>query len=295
MLSIGIGSTGGPGEEKGGGGALLARLKGMTVALLACCGIFAALATSAASAQEEIATLHTSFTPDRLGASTTIGFSFEVHTTDGLAPPPLTGMDLHMPAGMSYINTTLGLAICGRGTLESKGGEACPTNSKLGTGSAFVEVPFGKGAGHELPAISAYMGPPSKGNMVILFYVNGRTPVYGQFIFNGEVLPEAGIFGSQLNAAVPLVKSVPNGPDVSIVRAETNIGPQHLVYYRKRKGRREKFKPRGIAVPEKCPAGGFPFYAEFTFQDGSSTEAKSTVPCPKPVKKAKKAARKTRK
>ncbi|HEY1688469.1 MAG TPA: hypothetical protein VGF95_06335 [Solirubrobacteraceae bacterium] len=263
------------------------RLLGMMVALLACCGMFAALATSAASAQEETATLHTSFTPDKLGASTTIGFDFEVRTVDGLAPPPLTGMDLHMPAGMGYINTTLGLALCSRSTLEAKGGGACPTNSVLGTGSAFVEVPFGKGAGHELPTITAYMGPPNKGNMVILFYVNGRTPVYGQFIFNGEVLPQAGIFGSQLNAAVPLVKSVPNGPDVSIVRGETNIGPEHLVYYRKNKGRREKFKPRGIAVPEKCPAGGFPFVAEFSFQDGSTAEAEDIVPCPKPTPKKK--------
>lgn len=280
-----IGSAGGPGET--GGTGARARLWRMMAALLACCGMFAALATSAASAQEEIATLHTSFTPNKLGVSTTIGFSFEVRTTDGLAPPPLTGLDLHMPAGMSYINTTLGLAICGRGTLESKGGEACPTNSQLGTGSAFVEVPFGKGAGHELPAISAYMGPPSNGNMVILFYVNGKTPVYGQFIFNGEVLPQTGIFGSQLNAAVPLVKSVPNGPDVSIVRASANIGPQNLLYTRRNKGRKEKFKPRGIAVPEKCPKGGFPFYAEFSFQDGSTTTAHYSVPCPKPVKKAK--------
>lgn len=237
--------------------------------------------TSAAGAAEENASLHAGFAPDRAGASTTIKFGFEVSTPNGLAPPPLTGLDLHMPAGMSYINTTLGLALCSRHTLEKKGTSGCPTNSELGAGSAYVEVPFGSGAGRELPAITAWMGPPTRGNMVVLFYVNGKTPVYGQFIFGGEVLPETGIFGSQLAAEVPLVTSVPGGPDVSIVRANATIGPQGLTYYHKAHGKRRRFKPRGIAVPLHCPAGGFPFSAQFSFQDGSTAEASTTVPCPK--------------
>jgi hypothetical protein len=216
-----------------------------------------------------------------LGASTTIGFGFEVRTADGLAPPPLVGLDLHMPKGMSYINTTLGLAICSRRTLEAKGVGGCPTNSKLGSGSAYVEVPFGSGAGRELPAITAWMGPPKDENMVVLFYVDGKTPVYGQFIFDGEVLPQEGIFGSQLATVVPLVKSVPGGPDVSIVKANATIGPKGLVYYHRVHGRRRRFQPRGIAVPLHCPAGGFPFSATFSFQDGSTAQASTTVPCPK--------------
>ena len=46
------------------------------------------------------------------GRRTTIGFSFTVATTEGLAPPPLTGIDLHMPAGMNTPTTNLGLAVC---------------------------------------------------------------------------------------------------------------------------------------------------------------------------------------
>lgn len=253
-------------------------------AVVALAGLFAACALLPAAAfgqAEEIATLHSSFTPNKLGAGTTIGFSFHLSTVNGLAPPPLTSMDLHMPAGMNYVNTTLGLAICNVQTLERKGLNGCPANSRLGSGTAFVEVPFGKGAGHELPSISAYMGPPSHGNMVVLFYANGTTPVYGQFAFAGEVLPQQGVFGSQLSTVVPLVPSVPNGPDVSIVRVAAKIGPAHLTYYKREHGKLVKFKPRGIAVPERCPPGGFPFAAEFTFLDGSHTSARSTVPCPK--------------
>lgn len=250
-------------------------------AALACLGG----AASAAVAAEESASLHASFTPNRLGASTTIKFSFEVRTTSGLAPPPLTGLDLHMPAGMNYLNTTLGLALCSRHTLEKQGSSGCPANSKLGAGSAYVEVPFGSGSGRELPAITAWMAPSVKENMVVLFYVNGKTPVYGQFIFGGEVQPATGIFGSQLAAEVPLVTSVPGGPDVSIVRANATIGPQGLTYFHKVHGKRRRFKPRGIEVPMHCPSGGFPFSAQFAFQDGSTTEASTTVPCPSKKKR----------
>jgi hypothetical protein len=249
-----------------------------------CSVAFGAAQPVSASAGYELvrASLHTSFTPDRLGASTTIAFGFTVKTLDGAAPPPLIGMDLHMPAGMNYTETTLGLAECSTHILEQHGGGACPVNSRLGSGWAFVEVPFGKGAGHELPQITAFMGPPGHdGNMVVLFYVNGTTPVYGQYVFSGEVLPASGIFGSQLATVVPLVPSVPGGPDVSIVRARAAIGPNHLTYYHRAHGRLSPFHPRGIDVPERCSRGGFPFLAEFSFQDGSHAQASSTVPCPR--------------
>src|ERR1700727_936645 len=97
-----------------------------------------------ASATSVSATLHASFSPDRLGASTTILFGFSVDTSDGLAPPPLTAMDLKMPAGLGYSTTTLGLAVCTPAIIEAKGLAGCPTNSRLGFGSAVVEVPFGE-------------------------------------------------------------------------------------------------------------------------------------------------------
>ena len=50
-----------------------------------------------------------------------------------------------------------------------------------------MEVPFGTGAGHEIPEIQALMGPPHNGNIVVLFYANGQEPVYAQIIFQGEL------------------------------------------------------------------------------------------------------------
>jgi hypothetical protein len=192
----------------------------------------------------------------------------------------LNAIELKMPAGMNYTATTLGLAICQPAQLLARGLEGCSPNSRIGYGQAFVEVPFGIGSGQELPEIQAVMGPPHEGNMVVLFYTNGTTPVSAQLVFTGEVLPDTGVFGSRLSAQVPPVPSVPDGPDVSIVRVQTTIGPEHLTYYKHVHGRLVPFHPVGVQVPERCPHGGFPFSASFGFTDGSQASASTTVPCP---------------
>jgi hypothetical protein len=248
---------------------------GAIVTLGMCAGVSSALAVT------EQASLHASFTPNRLGDPTTIAFGFHVSTTEGVAPPPLTSLDLQLPAGMNYVTTTLGLATCKPATLLADGLSGCSPNSRLGYGTAFVEVPFGTSAGHEIPELQAVEGPSNTGNLVVLFYANGLFPVAAQLAFSGEVLPDSGAFGSQLSATIPLVASVPGGSDVSIVSVQATIGPEHLTYYRHSHGRRVAFHPRGISIPERCPHGGFPFAADFTFQDGSTTTASTTVPCPR--------------
>jgi hypothetical protein len=249
-------------------------------------GVFAGVAcwlcaVSVAGAVTETASLTASFTPDRLGASTTIGFGFHVQTTEGTAPPPLSAVDLRIPAGVNYSVTTLGLAICQPAALLAHGLAGCPANSRLGYGNALVEVPFGTGSGREIPEIQALMGPSKSGNLVVLFYANGQAPVYAQLVFSGEVLPASGAFGSQLSTIVPPIPSVPDGPDVSVVSLNATIGPERLIYYKHVHGRLVRFHPQGVSVPEHCPRGGFPFAAEFTFQGGSHTSAATKIPCPK--------------
>ncbi len=251
-----------------------AALTALAVALLA------VVAPASAIAVSEHATLNAAFNPDRLGTPTTITFGFHLATSEGTAPPPLTGVDLEMPAGMNYTATTLGLAICQPAALAAKGLAGCPANSRLGYGSADVEVPFGAGSGHEIPEVQAVSGPSPKGNLTVLFYANGLYPVYAQLAFSGEVLPDSGHFGSQLATTVPLIASVPGGPDVSVVSVTSTIGPSHLTYYKHVHGRLVSFRPRGVSVPEHCPRGGFPFSADFSFLDGSRASAQTTVSCP---------------
>jgi len=233
-----------------------------------------------ALASESVA-LHTSFSPERLGASTTIGFGFDVQNPEGGLPSPLRGVSLKLPAGINYLSTTLGLAICTPGALLAHGVAGCPPNSRLGFGSAYVEVPFGQDSGHEVPRIDALMGPPHEGNIVVLFYADGREPVYAQIVFAGELIAGSQTFGGSLNASLPLIPSVTAGPPVSIIRVRTTIGPAHLTYYRRVHGRRVSFHPIGVSLPARCPRAGFRFSAQFSFEDGTSALATSTVPCPR--------------
>jgi hypothetical protein len=244
--------------------------------------VFACLPAGAQAA--ETVALHTSFTPNKLGASTTIGFGFTIGSTTGGLPSPLTHVSLRMPKGMNYVTTTLGLAICKPEDLVANGLSGCSPNSRLGYGSAFVEVPFGTVSGREIPEIAALMGPPNDGNIVVLFYANGIAPVYAQIVFSGELLPGEGSFGGNLDTSIPEIKSVTNGPPVSIISVNSTIGPNRLTYYKHVHGKLVGYKPQGISLPTKCPRGGFPFSAQFTFLDGSQVIATHSVPCPPPVR-----------
>jgi hypothetical protein len=239
-----------------------------------------AFGAQAAGAAETV-TLHTSFSPDRLGASTTIGFGFDIASTEGGLPAPLKSVNLHLPAGINYLSTTLGLAICQPAELLAKGPSGCPPNSHVGHGTAFVEVPFGDGAGQEVPNIQAVMGPPHDGNIVVLFYADGREPVYAQIVFEGELIAGSQTLGGSLDTAVPLIPSVAGGPPVSVISVSSTIGPAGLTYFERVHGRTVSFHPKGVSVPLHCPRGGFRFSGVFTFMDGTSTAAESTIPCPR--------------
>jgi hypothetical protein len=257
----------------------MSRLRALTAALLVCCAL------PAGAGAAETATLQTSFSPNKLGASTTVGFGFQIASTDGGLPAPLSSLSLHLPPGIDYVTTTLGLSICQPANLLAKGLAGCSPNSRLGFGSALVEVPFGTGSGHEIPEIQALMGPPHDGNIVVLFYANGDEPVYAQIVFQGELVSGSETLGGSLDAAVPLIASVPNGPPVSILSVQSTIGPSHLTYYTHSHGKTVAFHPQGVSLPQHCPRGGFQFSATFGFTDGTSTEAKSVVPCPPPTRR----------
>ena len=257
---------------------IAARLRTLSAASLI--ALVAAAASGAPAAGAETATLHASFSPDRLGASTTIGFSFTLHGSGGTLPAPLSAISLKLPAGIDYLTTTLGLAICTPATLQARGPAGCPPNSLLGSGSALVEVPFGTGAGQEIPEIQAIMGPPAHRNIVVLFYANGQTPVLAQIVMQGELIAGGPKTQGRLETQVPLIPSVPDGPPVSILSVTATIGPAGLTYYERRHGRRVAFHPKGVSVPEHCPRGGFRFSARFAFAGGSTTNASDSVPCP---------------
>jgi hypothetical protein len=230
----------------------------------------------------QTATLQTSFSPDRLGARTTIEFGFHVHSTNPrLAPSPVTGVDLHLPAGLGLATSTLGLANCDPQALIAGGVEGCSANARIGFGNAVVAVPAEGEPIEEAGSITALVGPPNTEHLEVLFYIEGRAPVFAQLVFPGHVLEDDPPFSGRLDTAIPLIPTWPGGPDVAVTSMTSTIGPRGLTYYRHVGGKIVPFHPRGIAVPARCPHGGFPFRVDITFMDGTHQTATSAVRCPR--------------
>lgn len=240
----------------------------------------AAFPTTGAQADQTV-TLKTSFVPNRLGARTTIEFEFEVHNTmSGRAPSPITVVDLDMPPGLGLASSSLGLANCEPARLLAEGLEGCPPNARVGFGSATAVVPGLGVPVEEEGTLTALIGPPNPEHLEVLFYAEADRPVYAQLVFPGQLLDGGPSFGERLNTDVPLIPTWPDGPDVEITRMASTIGPLGLTYYRDTRGKLVPFRPRGIALPKRCPRGGFRFRVDLRFLDGTQASATNAVRCP---------------
>jgi hypothetical protein len=234
--------------------------------------------SGAATATPTVA-LKAALVPERLGGGTTIKFALAVSYASPEAPAPLTAIDLRYPANLGIATSGLGLKTCRATRLEAEGPPGCPTNSVMGYGSGLVEVPFGPQTVDESVRITVFMAPLQAGNLALLFYAVGESPVSAELIFRGVVLPAPQPFGGNLATSVPLVPTWPGASDAVLSRFETTLGPAHVTYWEYSKGRRIPYRPRGIRLPHECPRGGFRFAATLTFY-GAQANAQTNVPCP---------------
>ena len=83
-----------------------------------------------------------------------------------------------------------------------------------------------------------------------------------------------------IDLTVPLVPSLPEGEDVAVTSVRATLGG-NLSYVERSHGREISYRPKGISLPRRCPRGGFPFSATFTFLDGTGASASASVPCPR--------------
>ena len=244
---------------------------GALVGALAICAPCAGAAQAAQSAA-----LHVRLTPDRLGASTTIAFGFQITAPGNKLPAALTLLDVHLPPGMGV--DTSGLATCTRSALLAHGPRGCSVDSQVGSGSVLVKVPLGNVIRPETAVLTVFNAPRRHGHVTLLFYAVGRLPIATQLIFPGVIL--AGPLGESIDATIPLIPTLPEAPDAALVAMTSTLGTRQLTYYRTVGHRRVRFTPKGATVPARCPAGGFPFSVAFGFNDATSATAAAAVPCP---------------
>lgn len=248
--------------------------------LLTFIGLLAISMPSTAGASERVR-LKAGFSPDRLGVSTTVHLQFNISSTTGGIPSPVTDVNIDLPSGMGLGTTNLGEATCDPAALFTFGPQGCSPNSRMGIGRATVELPLGPEPPELAAAVTLYMAVPQNHHTTLLLYAETKTPVYSQNVFPTELLPPSGgPYGAELITAMPLIPTVPEGGPAVIVHMETTLGPDHLTYYKRRHGKVMPYSPEGLAVPERCPRGGFPFRAIYKFYDGGTVSTTTRVPCP---------------
>lgn len=241
----------------------------LLVALAVLClavAIVLAPGVQAAQTSETSATISTSFSPNRLGARTTASFS--VHFSGGPEgiPLPVRKSVLHLPAGLEVkFPATRG---CTSAHLLAHGGHGCPANSQVGTGHALAKVELGSYPESEEANVKAFAGPLQNGQPTIEVLGQGVTPLERKVVFTLKLVPDHSPYWAKLEGTIPAIPTIPLEPNASTVEFSLRVGAGH------------RLGAIAVFVPKHCPAGGFPFAAEFTFEDGSTTEATSTIPCP---------------
>jgi hypothetical protein len=262
MLGVGV-----PRVARAGGRGLRAG-----ALMLAALTLAAAPAPPAAATQS--ARLRVAFAPERLGAPAAISLAVDIAGSGEALPSALTAIDFRYPSGFALSTSTLGLAACDPAALEASGPIACPANSRMGGGHAVVAFPLGPEMRTETAQIALFAGPSADGRLHMLIFALGEEPVYGQIVMSAVLLR------GDLRFTVPLVPSLPASPDLAVVRLRVTVGGR-LTYYERAAGRTIAFRPRGIALPRRCPRGGFRFAAMFSFLDGSRVGAQDLVRCPR--------------
>jgi len=243
---------------------------GGVLGALAICACLAGPADAVQSAK-----LQVSLSPKRPGASTTLGFGFQIEAPEGAFPAALTQLDVRLPAGMGV--NTAGLATCSEAKLEH-GSRSCSPGARVGTGKVKVELLLGTVTRPEIAALTVFNGPRKGGDTTLVFDAIGKLPIATQFVFTGVIVP--GPAGDSIEATIPLIPVLPNTPDGAIVELSATLGTRAQSYYRTVRGRRVRFMPKGATLPGGCPVGGWPFAATFGFGDGTSASAAASVGCP---------------
>lgn len=227
------------------------------------------------------AALSATFTPERLGRRSTLDFGFSFSAPPGQVPPPLTQIELRYPGNLGIALSGLGLATCTAQTLEAAGPPGCPSDAVMGRGQALTGIVLGTTPITESAPIAVVRAPDTEGRIGLLFYSEGTTPVATRIVFPGQLLPASAPFGGLVSIGVPLVPTLPGAPYISVIHLHATIGPIGVTYYERVGGVTFAYTPKGILLPGTCPRGGFPFAAEFSFEDETHAYAQTSIACPR--------------
>lgn len=239
--------------------------------LAALAGCLCAVAPTALAQSETSASMHPSLLPDRLGASTALTLALRFSGGSEGVPAPLRGIVAHLPAGLTVNLRSAG--VCPPSRLRSRGAGGCAPKSLVGRGHAVLKVHAGSQTLPEEATISIYRGPNRGSHQTLEIFSQGETPLDESTISTGVLTPDGGQYSSKLTVSVPAIPTLVLEPDASFASLSLTLGGVGHPP-------RAHAAAGSIRVPRSCPAGGFPFAADFTFAGGSAASASATVACP---------------
>lgn len=239
--------------------------------ILTLLALFAALALPPPSARAASATIVPSLSPNRLGAkgALTLTIRFTEGGSEGV-PSPIRRAILRFPAGLGI--EIPHLRSCSIGRLRARGPSGCSAQSELGHGHALAEALAGSQLITENISLWLFLGPFHNLEPTFEILGQGFTPFDERVVLTGAVGLDNPPYGEDLVLSIPPIPTVPLEPDASIVTMSLTVGaskPPHPA------------QANTVVVPPSCPAGGFPFAAEFTYADGSSGSALANAACPR--------------
>jgi hypothetical protein len=190
------------------------------------------------------------------------------------SPPPLIGARFYAPTGV--VLHTAGFVTCPEEALTARGPEACPRASRAGpVGSLLGSVTFAGERIDESGELVSFFRPGGGFD----YYAIGHTPVEVEALATGRLMRIApsGGYGIEEEEFIPLIATVPEGPDASVRSISGTFGGAlrtHglTVYY--------------LRLPKTCPAAGFPLKFEAIFAEAGdpskpeSVTAFDKAPCP---------------
>ncbi|HEV3071709.1 MAG TPA: hypothetical protein VGY76_09845 [Solirubrobacteraceae bacterium] len=245
----------------------------MAVALTGSGLVIAAVAWAA-----QTLTARLTFTPDRLGASTSLSVKAEFHSPAGGVPAPVRKVTAYLPAGLEI--DLRGAGICDATRLQEGGPEACPADSRLGYGGGTGLLELAGEVIREPFTLDLFAGPSEGGRLVILAYVNASSPASYQIVVAAKEIHAAKPYGLGFTFEVPLIPTLPGASDASIASASFTLGDNRAAYFKRIHGRKKLVHIRGIVVPKSCPRRGFPYAALISFADNSALTYTGTIRCP---------------
>ncbi|MGH2912800.1 MAG: hypothetical protein ACRDJ3_10055 [Solirubrobacteraceae bacterium] len=184
-------------------------------------------------------------------------------------PSPVRHTLLRFPVGLN-VEIPL-LRSCNAARLRAHGPSACPPQSHIGGGHALAEVHAGSQTITEHITLWVFLGPLDNLSPTFLILGRGYTPFAERVVLSGSVISDTLPFGEDLALSIPAIHTLPLEPDASIVSMSLLVGSTspHASH------------AATVVVPHRCPAGGFPFAATFTYADGFTGQAFATAHCPR--------------